>query len=186
MWDDRMGTTYFDSPSAKHTEKSLEIARDYAQKNGINSIVIASTTGFTAEKAIEIFKDTKMNIIIVTHVTGFLKPDHQQFPEKLRDRLESNGIKVLTTAHGFGGINRIVESSPGKIIANTLRMFCQGVKVAVEIAVMVADTGMVKTNEDVVSVAGTGRGADTVLVISPANSRNLFDLKIKKILAKPL
>jgi len=67
-----------------------------------------------------------------------------------------------------------------------LMMFCEGFKVAVEIAAMAADAGLVRTDEDIISIAGTGKGADTALVIRPAISKRLFDLRVKKILAKPI
>lgn len=178
-----MDVTYFESPGRDNTNTALKIAKDYVEKHTIKSIVVASTTGYTAEKAAEIFTDR--NLIIVTHVTGFLKKDHQQFPKELKEKMEAKGIKVLTTAHAFGGAGRMFESSVENIVANTLRMLSEGIKVGVEIAVMAADAGLVTTKEDVVAVAGTGRGADTVLVVRPANSRNLFELRVKKILAKP-
>jgi hypothetical protein len=176
---------YFESLGKEHTQESLKIAKDYAEKNDIKSVLIASTTGFTAEKAVEVFKGSDVDLVIVTHVTGFLKTDHQQFPEELRKKLESQGIKFLTAAHAFSGSHKVVDCSSGKIIANTLRMFSQGVKVCIEISTMAADAGLVKSSEDVVVVAGTGKGADTVLVIRPSNSRNLFETKVKKILAMP-
>jgi len=58
-------------------------------------------------------------------------------------------------------------------------------KVACEIALMAADAGLVRTDEDVISIAGTGRGADTAVVLRPVNTRNFFDLKVKEILCKP-
>jgi hypothetical protein len=73
----------------------------------------------------------------------------------------------------------------GDIIANTLRVFGQGVKVACEIALMAADAGLVRTDEDVISIAGTSRGADTAIVLRPVNTHNFFDLKVKEILCKP-
>ena len=77
-----------------------------------------------------------------------------------------------------------MAGSIGGIVTKTLRMFCEGFKVAVEIAAMAADAGLVRIDEDIVSIAGTGKGADTALVMSPAISRRLFDMKVKKILAK--
>jgi hypothetical protein len=38
----------------------------------------------------------------------------------------------------------------------------------------------------VISVAGTGQGADTAITATSAASANLFDLKIHRILAMPL
>ena len=179
-----MGTVYFEDGGKQHTEKSLEIAKKYADENGIKSIVVASTRGETAEKAAEVFSDK--NLIVVTHVTGFSGENEQQFDKGLREKLEEKGVKFVGGAHAFGGVNRAVENSPGSIVANTLRMFCQGIKVCVEIALEAADMGYVRTDEDVLSISGTGKGADTVAVIKPANSRNLFNLRVKKILAKPV
>jgi len=39
--------------------------------------------------------------------------------------------------------------------------------------------------KDVICVAGSGRGADTAVVLSPVNTNDFFDLKIKEILCKP-
>lgn len=179
-----MEVTYFDSYDLENTDKVLRIAKKYAKQNEINTFVIASTTGYTAERAVKILG--RKNIIIVTHVGGFQLPNRQQFPEELRNKLEKKGIKVLTTAHALGGINKLKDDSIGETIANTLRIFSEGVKVCVEVSAMAADAGLVRTDEDIIAIAGTGRGADTSLVIRPSYSRNLFDLKVNRILAKPL
>lgn len=48
-----------------------------------------------------------------------------------------------------------------EVIAHTLRFFGQGMKVCVEIAVMAADGGLIPPNIPILSIGGTGRGADT-------------------------
>ena len=63
-------------------------------------------------------------------------------------------------------------------------MFGQGTKVAVEISIMAADSGNLSGN-DIVSIGGSGRGADAALIIKPANQSDLFDLKIREIVCKP-
>ena len=50
---------------------------------------------------------------------------------------------------------------------------------------MAADAGLVRTDEDVISIGGTGRGADTALVLQPNNSFNIFDLRVKEVICKP-
>lgn len=177
--------TYFEKMGRENTDDALRVAKEYAQEEGIRSIVVASTTGFTAGKASEIFRD--YNLVVVTHVAGLREPDGQEFPADLRKQLEDEGVRVLTTAHAFDGANRLADAgSVGQIIRDTLRMFCEGIKVCVEIAAMAADAGLVRTDEDLISVGGTGRGADTVLVVRPSNSRKLFDTKVRKVLAKPI
>ena len=177
--------TYFQSPGRENTDATLQIAKDYAKKEGVRSVVVASTTGYTAQKAAEVFKD--FLLVVVTHVSSFREPNQQEFPSDLRDRLEATAVRVLTTAHAFNGVSKLADKgSIGQIIRDTLRMFCEGVKVAVEITAMAADAGLVRTDELVVSIAGTGRGADTALVIRPAISRRLFEMRIERILAKPV
>ena len=97
---------------------------------------------------------------------------------------------MLTTTHTFAGLSRAMRTQfntyvIGDIVANTLRVFGEGMKVACEIAMMAADSGLVRTDEDVVSVAGTGRGADTAVVLTPVNSQNFFAMKVKEIICKP-
>jgi hypothetical protein len=58
-------------------------------------------------------------------------------------------------------------------------------KVCVEIAVMAADAGRIPTDCDVICVGGTGRGADTAVVLRPAHSNSFFDLRVGEILCRP-
>jgi hypothetical protein len=50
---------------------------------------------------------------------------------------------------------------------------------------MAADAGVIPADKDVVAIAGTGRGADTAVVITPANAHRFFDMVIKEIIVKP-
>ena len=73
---------------------------------------------------------------------------------------------------------------PVLIIADTLRLFGHGTKVAVEVTIMAADAGALSGN-DVIAIGGTGRGADAALVIKPAHMNNLFDMRIREVICKP-
>jgi len=74
---------------------------------------------------------------------------------------------------------------PTYIVAETLRLFGQGVKVAVEIAMAACDAGLIPEGQDVVAVAGTGRGADTVVILRAHPSHRFLDVRVKQIVAKP-
>ena len=50
---------------------------------------------------------------------------------------------------------------------------------------MVADAGLIPIDRDIIAIAGSSSGADTALLIKPANASRFFDLKIKEIIAKP-
>ncbi len=46
-----------------------------------------------------------------------------------------------------------------------------------------ADAGFVRTDESVIAIAGTGsagRGADTAIVVQPANVHNFFEMRIRE------
>lgn len=181
-------TTYFEKPGKENTEETLRIAKQRANELGIKTIVVASTEGDTAVMAAEVFKGLK--IIAVGHSVGFKEPNLQRFTEVNRKIFESQGGTVLTTSHTFAGVSRALLNkfdtiTIGDIIANTLRIFGQGMKVVCEIAMMAADSGLVRTDEDVVIISGTSRGADTAVVLTPVNSNNFFAMKVKEILCKP-
>jgi hypothetical protein len=53
-----------------------------------------------------------------------------------------------------------------------------------EIVAMGADAGLIPFG-DVLAVAGTGRGADKVVIIGANSSNKFFEIKIREILAKP-
>ena len=63
---------------------------------------------------------------------------------------------------------------------------CQRIKVVMEIVLMACDAGSVDVGEDVIAIAGTGRGADTCCLIKSTSTRLFEKLRIKAILAKPL
>jgi len=179
---------YFEKAGPENTEATLHIARQRAEGLGIKSILIGSTTGSVAVKAVEILKG--LRVILVSHSTGFTEPNVQRFTEESRKIVESKGGIILTATHVFAGLSRALRNKTntvaiGDLVAETLRIFGQGTKVACEISMMAADAGLVRTDENIISVGGTGKGADTALVLTPVTSQNFFDLKVKEILCKP-
>ena len=181
-------TVYFERSGSENTEAVFHIARQRAEELGIKTVVIASTRGENAVKAIDALQG--LRVIAVTHFTGFREPNTQEFTEENRKIFESKGGIVFTTAHALAGVSRSLRNkfdtvAIGDIIANVLKIFGEGMKVAVEITMMAADGGLVRTDEDVIAIAGTGKGADTAVVLTPVNSSKFFDLRVKEILCKP-
>jgi hypothetical protein len=179
---------YFEKPGRGNTERTLQIAKARAEELGIRTILVATTSGATGVRAAEEFRG--FNVVVVTHSTGFKQPNVQELTEKNRRAIEAAGAKILTCQHALGGVGRAVRKKLGtyeleEIIAYTLRVFGEGMKVACEIAMMAADAGLVRTGEPVIAIAGTGRGADTAVVLRPANAQAFFDMRIMEILCKP-
>jgi len=181
-------TLYFTTPGKVNTEVLLKFVKDYTEATGVNHIVVASTTGETGVKASEVFKD--FNVVVVTHHSGFKEPSAQEMTEENRLKILENGAHVLTATHALSSVERAIRKEfgtlqPLELIAHTLRRMGEGTKVCVEITLMAADAGLIPADRDVIAIAGSSRGADTALLIKPANSSRFFDLNIREILAKP-
>ena len=189
-------TTYFEKQGKENTQRTFELAKKRAEELGIKTILVASTRGETGVKACETFRG--YDVVVVTHSTGFKKPDYQELTDENRAAIEAAGGKILTCQHAFGGVGRAVRKKLRtyeleEFIAYTLRIFGEGMKVVVEIALMAADAGLVRTDEaasshvrsGVIAIAGTGKGADTAVVLKPANAQAFFDLRVLEILCKP-
>lgn len=181
-------TVYFDSAGPQNSAETMRIAADRARALGIRKVLVASTTGAAALAALDAFSG--FELVIITHVTGLREPDNQEFPAETRRACESRGAKVLTVTHAFGGLSSAVRKkfntvAVGDLIASTLRIFGHGMKVCVEIVLMAADCGVVRTDEQVIAVAGFNNGADTAIVCKPVNAQRFFDLKVQEILCKP-
>ncbi len=182
---------YFEKPGKDNTDETLKAAKKRADELRIRDIIVASTTGYTASRAVKVFNPREYNLVIVTHMTGFRNPGEQEFPAELREKLASMGAKILTCTHALSGVERALRKmlntwGPVEFIAQALRLLGEGIKVVVEIVVMAADAGLIPISKDVIAIAGTGRGADTACVVKPAHSTNFFDLFIKEIICKPL
>lgn len=157
-----------------------------AKELGIKHIVVASNSG----KTVENFLDSALQIVCVTHHVGFARPGESELSAEMKEHLLQKNVQVLTTTHLLAGVDRAVRNKfggvyPAEIIAASLRMLGQGVKVCVEIAGMALDAGLIPYGKEVISVAGTGRGADTACVILPAHSNNFFDTVVKEIICMP-
>ena len=177
---------YFDQPGEANTDETLAIARTRAEQLGIQQIVLASTHGFTAKRALEVFGDLKVKIIAVTICASF---DDEGWTMRQEERLELQrlGIIVLTATHTLGDDVSAAFSptAANAIVRETLYTFCQGMKVAVEVALMAADAGLLDMAQEAIAIAGTDRGADTAIVLHPAYSRKFQKMQIREILAKP-
>lgn len=181
-------TTFFQQAGPVNTGRTLELAHARMTELGLHTALVATTSGNAALQAARVLQGCEM--IAVTHSAGFRKPDDQELTPENRTALEAAGARILTCQHAFGGVNRAVRSKldtyqVDEIIAYTLRLFGQGIKVIAEMALMAADAGLVRTGAPLIAIAGTGRGADTAAVVLPTNAQTFFDLQIVEIVCRP-
>ncbi len=180
-------TLLFDKPGPRNTEATLQAAAERAVALGLTQFVVASSSGKTAVRAGELLGPLGKVVAVTTaasHWSDWGAPDAD-----LLAQARALGVNVLTTAHAFGGLNFLLEKQgdlpPARIMAHTYFTFGQGMKVCVECALMAADAGLLDLDREVLSIGGTGRGADTAVILQPAYSSRAFDVRIREVLAKP-
>jgi uncharacterized protein len=174
--------TYFEKVGKENTAPTLKLALERAKARGIKKIVMASTLGDTARLAAQLWQNEGIKLIIVPHQYGF---SGWKFDPELKKDLEKQGHVVHYGTMLFH-TDKFYGTDTPTVIANMLRTFSQGMKVVVEILLMVADAGYVDIGEKVVVVAGSGRGADTAVVVAASTSTRIADLHIEEIICKPL
>lgn len=175
---------YFEDIGPENTEATFKLVLERLKALGIKKLVMASTTGATAKKALEFFKDTGVKLIVVPHQHDFHR-DKNAFPEELVKSLRESGHDVHFGTMLFH-TDGLYETTTPTVMANLLRCFCQGVKVCFEIVLMVTDAGLVASGEKVIVIAGTAQGSDTALVMQAASSQHLRRLRVNEIICKPL
>lgn len=182
---------YFDRAGQGNTATVVEVVQERCAELGIAHVVVASDSGETALRLWEALQDTGVSLISVPEHAGYAGGDAPSITPEKRKELEEKGVHVLICAHALSGVGRSITKkfggiTPTEIIAHTLRRFGgDGIKVAVEVAVMAADAGLIPTDREIIAVGGSGSGADAAIVLKAAHMSNFFDLEIREILAKP-
>ncbi len=183
---------YFEKPGKQNTEQTLKLALERATHLGLNYLVVASSSGETAKKALQLIRESGSNIklVVVTYHRGFYEEGVDSMDPKVEEFLRNEGVTIVRQSHILSGIERSISRKLGgasrvEAIAEALRsLFGHGLKVCVEITVMAADSGAIPI-EEVVAVGGRSKGADTAVVVRPAHMNNFFDMQIKEIICMP-
>jgi hypothetical protein len=189
--------TYFKYCGEVNTEKVLHAVKLRCKERDIIKVVIASETGRSAIKALDVFKSTDVKLIVVTHYPAttwgpkgniLIGLKRKEYAKSLK-KLEENGVKIVQGTRPFAPPSRLINweyPTPEGIIDKTLEIFGAGTKIAIEVAIMATDGGEVDDGEEIASCGGTYKGLDTALVVKTAHSGNFFrEFEVKEIIAKP-
>jgi len=180
---------YFEKTGRENSGRCIEITKGLVEE-GYRNVVVATTLGDTGAAMAKALSGMYANLVVVTHSSGFKEPNELELLAEHRKEIERLGGKIYTGtilthsietafAEKFDGLY------PTLIVAQTLRRFGEGVKVCCEIVMEGCDSGLLPEGEEVVAVAGTVRGADTVCIIRSVASKRFLDLKVLEIVAKP-
>jgi len=180
--------TYFENPGKENTEELIQLIKERLKGSNIKYVAIASASGETALKLSKELDD--VTIVNTTHHAGFSGKNELDISEDMKSKLEKEGIITFVGSHALSGVGRGISNkfggvTPVEIIAETLRMFSHGIKVSVEITIMLADAGLIPVDEEILAIGGRAHGIDSAAIITPANMTNVFDLRIHEIIAMP-
>lgn len=144
---------YFHYRGEINAKKVLSLARDRALELCVGKVIITSETG-GALKALKFFRGMNVKLIVVTHYPaktigpkgdipiGLNRPGY----EHVKKFLEKHGVIVIQGTRPFAGIDRSLgwnSPTPETFIDKTLEIFGSGTKIAVEVALMATDAGVV-------------------------------------------
>jgi uncharacterized protein len=189
---------YFHEPGKDNTPRVIEAVSQRLEDGGVRNVIVASTSGQTAVEFARSLKG-KVELTCVSEAP-YRREWGEEWPclkNEFRQELERLGVtiidrvpyifhsSVLEAARGSG-------ASPEQIVKETLYSFGQGMKVAVEVALTGVSCGYLTPYEDVIAVGGSGKGADTAIVLRATYPASLFDkdpakrLEIREIIAMPI
>jgi hypothetical protein len=186
---------YFDDTgkAQQNTQKIVETVAAYLRIHRVGHIVFATNTGYVGSQFVPLANShPKVNFVAVKMAPALDKIYGVKWNARYGSAMDKAGIKLVRGVHGLtGGLDRALRRKfegcpPNALIAETLYLFSQGMKVCLEIIPMACDAGLVPEGVQVISCAGTGHGADTAIVATSAASANFFDIDIHRILAMPL
>jgi hypothetical protein len=179
---------YFNKMGKANTEDTLRLAKERFDELGLKKVIIATSFGDTAVKALEYFKGEEL--VVINSMYGFREPGKQSMKPEYEEQLKAAGATIIRTTHLFAALDRSINRKYGGItltqfMGQIFKMLGEGFKVCAEMAAMAADCGGVPVDEEVMAIAGTGRGCDTAVVLVPAHSNDYFKLQFKEIVCMP-
>jgi len=189
---------YFAQPGEEDTDLVVEAVSRRLEAGDVNTVIVASNSGITAAKFGRALKG-KARVVCVTEA-----PSRREWgnpwptlEDGYRRELAGPGVEIIENAP-FVFHNAVLDESkwdvlpPEELVRETLYSFGQGLKVAVEVALMAVASGRVEPYQDVIGVGGTGKGADTAIVVRATYPTSMFAkdpskrLEVREIIAMPL
>ncbi|WP_455369514.1 hypothetical protein [[Eubacterium] cellulosolvens] len=189
---------YFESPGFQNTDSVIDVTKERLRMKDVVAVIVPMTTGRTLEKFLnKLGKETKIISISEDEVMKACKrisyPDKGTLGKLVRNRLGESSENNVNLRRDIFDITFLpLCGDSWKLIAETLYVFGQGMKVAIEIAVAAVEIGKIGSSTKVISVGGTGEGADTAVVLRTSTQKKSFAgkheerLSIQEILAMPI
>jgi uncharacterized protein len=194
-----MTTDFFEKPGAENTASVVQAVRRRLRQKDIRTVLVASESG---ELALQLGKAFAPSSVICVTYDPVTRQKYQK-PELRREELRKQGLTVVDTVpepltRGLTFRNwwekKTVHLAGPSADLFWMTLICvggHGFRTAVEIVFIAVEAGAVSVGERVVSIAGTGRGADSAIVMRASRFEDAVGevprkrMKVEEILAMP-
>lgn len=187
---------YFEKDNVDQLDEVVAVVKRVVDEEKIRYVIVASGTGRSGLRFAEALKDRDVKLVIVTSPATSPFTRLPDFSENIR-KLKEIGIPLVQGPYMFDSIPESYAREKGmgwgstvsSIIANTLRLFCQGIQVAPTVTVPAVEAGYVPEGVEAAVVAGTKGTINTACVVRASSAYNFFNDKkgfcFKEILCMP-
>ncbi len=187
----------------ENTGEVIEAVAERLQEKDLSTVIVGSSTGETALRIAQRVQGFEPCIRVVAvcdppWAIGKV-PKAGRISADNKAKLAALGGDVVDTvpyasrAYSTGASNNVYEALDLMVVVfDAFRMVGgNGLKVAIEVALMATNAGAVAPGQEVIAVAGTGNGLDTAVVMKTAYSIDIFSNdpaerpEIREMLAMP-
>ena len=192
-------------------EDIMNLAKQRADRFGVRTVVVATNTGVSAERALGAFGQG-CRIIAVgnptsAHERGLVR--HKGISEETKARLQQKGIEVALADQSFVqkyfdhsgesrcSLTELKERMRSQtpfpletVFCNVLDWFCDSTRVCIEICCLAADTGVLSVEQDCIAIATPSPKSNcphAAVVLRPTRTEDMFkgNLRVKDIVLVP-
>lgn len=188
------GILYCEHPGEVNTEDVLRYGRARAEQLGLRTAIVPTDSGRSALRAVRVFRGSGVRLIVVTTPPCKTWGPSGELPSgvldaAVRQALRSAGAELVQGTMPFAGLGSGRHGSvtwQQEVVQWVLGVFGEGTKIAIQVALMAADAGMVPEGEEVLSFGGTYKGLDSSLVVKTCLSWNFLSrFEVLEVVAKP-
>lgn len=190
---------FFDDFGPGNTKHVLQAVRDRLKQSDIDKVLVASESGRLALEVKDAFPDK--TVVCVTY-DNYTRRKYNK-PQLMKKKLHEKGVIVVNTvrepiSHELTfrnwWVKRTVKMSGEEADLFWMTLICvggHGFRTAIESVFMAVEAGSVRLGERIVSIAGTGWGADSAIVMKGSRFKDAVGerpekrLKVQEILAMP-
>ena len=192
-------------------EDIMRTAKERADKFGVKTVVVATNSGASAERALDAFGPEYIIIAAgnpaSAHECGLVH--HEGISDETKAGLERKGIKVALQDQTFAqkhydhsgesrcNLTELKERMRSQdpfpletVLCNTLDWFCDSVRVCVEICCLAADAGVLAADRDCIAIATPSPKSNcphAAVILRPTRTEDMFkgQLRVKDIALAP-